>query len=74
MNKEVFFKCPHSEHPTVNVVNSLIIGEIQIHQGSNWAQSPPTLRGSMERDVISMSIEQSVIVAKQILKFAGETA
>lgn len=68
MTKEFFFKCPHVEYPTVNVVDSFIINEIQIHQGSSVYFRPATLDGDMERDVISMSRKQAIAVAYKILE------
>lgn len=68
---ENFYKCPRFEYPEVNLVEYSNLNEIQIHQGSTMSDHP-SLEGKINRDVISMSMECAVEIAKQILEIAGE--
>lgn len=71
---QVFKLCPLGEYPTTMVTPAQIRGrqEIQIHQRGSFYSEPPTLENGGDRDVISMSREQAIAVAKQILEFTGE--
>ena len=66
MVNEVKFEAHH--FPVVNVAGGFIFSdEVQIHQGPGGSDEVPTLDSDMKRDVISMSREQALAVAKHII-------
>lgn len=69
---QVFKKCPEGNYPTVMVADEQqgTFGEIQIHQRGDFSDAP-TLQNGGHRDVISMSREQAIAVARQILELTG---
>lgn len=76
MAKEFLVQDPTVDYPTVNVAmctSSLIQGEIQLHQGARLGSPDPMLDAlSVKRDVVSMSKEQAILVARKILELFGE--
>lgn len=76
MAKEFLVQDPTVDYPTVNVAlctSFLIRGEIQLHQGARLGSQDPMLDAvALERDVVSMSREQAILVARKILELFGE--
>lgn len=64
----------HSRYP--DVVVGMLFREIQINQGANLSSPVPTYgngqRRGQEFDTISISVEQAVELAREILKLVGE--